>query len=195
LPRCRTTPILPPAPPWRGASLNLLTRTDDPLITPSEVNDLTDTPSYDETIAYLRKLPAKSASINLVVFGQTAQGRDLYLVVATKEGAKTAAEVVKNGRPTLLAQAGIHSGEIDGKDAGLMLLRDIATGRKSALLERANSSSFQSSMPTATSAAPNSTAPTNAGRSTRVGARRRKTSISTATTSRPTPRKCARCSH
>ena len=30
----------------------------------------------------------------------------------------------------LLVQAGIHSGEIDGKDAGLMLLRDIALGGK-----------------------------------------------------------------
>ena len=39
-------PILPPALPWQGNSLDLLTRTDDPLITPAEKNDLTDTPSY-----------------------------------------------------------------------------------------------------------------------------------------------------
>jgi hypothetical protein len=29
-----------------------------------------------------------------------------------------------------LVQAGIHSGEIDGKDAGMMLLRDIALVEK-----------------------------------------------------------------
>jgi hypothetical protein len=44
----------------------------------------------------------------------------------------------KQGRPTLLVQAGIHAGEIDGKDAGLMLLRDIAFRGKASLLDRAN---------------------------------------------------------
>ena len=131
-------PILPPAPPWEGASLDLLTRTDDPLITPSEQTDLTDTPSYAETLAYLKKLSAASPRLQLVVFGQSAQGRDLYLVVASKEGATTPAALHQNGRPTLLAQAGIHAGEIDGKDAGLMLLRDLANGRQAALLDHAN---------------------------------------------------------
>ncbi len=41
-------------------------------------------------------------------------------------------------KPTLLVQCGIHSGEIDGKDAGMMLLRDIAFGTKAHLLDRAN---------------------------------------------------------
>jgi len=131
-------PILPPALPWQGNSLDLLTRTDDPLITPAEKNDLTDTPSYDETIAYLRLLADRSPFIRLVVFGHTAQGRDLYVAVASKEGTADAATLCLNGRRTLLAQAGIHAGEIDGKDAGLMLLRDIAAGRKAALLDRAN---------------------------------------------------------
>ncbi len=36
----------------------------------------------------------------------------------------------------LLVQAGIHSGEIDGKDAGLMLLRDITQGDKKDLLAK-----------------------------------------------------------
>lgn len=37
-----------------------------------------------------------------------------------------------------LVQAGIHSGEIDGKDAGMMLLRDIAFGGKQSLLNKVN---------------------------------------------------------
>jgi hypothetical protein len=37
-----------------------------------------------------------------------------------------------------LVQAGIHSGEIDGKDAGMMLLRDIAFGGKTDLLDNVN---------------------------------------------------------
>ena len=38
----------------------------------------------------------------------------------------------------MLAQAGIHPGEIDGKDAGMMLLRDIAFYGKDDLLDRVN---------------------------------------------------------
>ena len=47
------------------------------------------------------------------------------MVVASKERAFTPEALRRSGKPTLLAQAGIHAGEIDGKDAGLMLLRDM----------------------------------------------------------------------
>jgi hypothetical protein len=129
---------LPPALAWHGASEALLAQPDNPWITPAEKTGLLDSPGYDETIAWLRKLSEASPLIKLVAFGQTAQGRDLYVVVASKEGAETGADLAKNGRPTLLAQAGIHSGEIDGKDAGMMLLRDIAFGGKATLLDGAN---------------------------------------------------------
>ena len=46
--------FLPPAPPWKEASEALVAKADDPWITPSEKTGLTDTPNYDETIAYLK---------------------------------------------------------------------------------------------------------------------------------------------
>lgn len=39
------------------------------------------------------------------------------------------------GKPVVMIQAGIHAGEIDGKDAGLMLLRDIAFRGRDDLLD------------------------------------------------------------
>lgn len=130
--------FLPPAPAWHGASEALLAKPGNPWITPAEETGLTDSPNYADTIAWLEKLAAASPRVKLVEFGATAQGRPLYLVVASKEGAATPEELAANQRPTLLAQAGIHSGEIDGKDAGLMLLRDLAFGDQAALLDRAN---------------------------------------------------------
>src|SRR5690606_5020081 len=44
----------------------------------------------------------------------------------------------QSSKPLLLIQAGIHSGEIDGKDAGMMLLRDVVNGSKKDLLDRVN---------------------------------------------------------
>lgn len=130
--------FLPPTLPWHGASESLIARPDDPWITPSEKTDLTDTPNYDETIAYLRKLATASSVLSLQQFGRTGEGRPLYAVLATKAGTFTPAALRTRGKPLLLAQAGIHSGEIDGKDAGLMLLRDIAFRGKDTLLENAD---------------------------------------------------------
>jgi len=130
--------FLPPAPAWHGASEALVAKPDNPWITPAEKMGLLDSPNYDDTIAYLKKLCTASPLLELQAFGQTAQGRTLYVVVATREQAFTPAALRAGGKPTLLAQGGIHAGEIDGKDAGLMLLRDLAFGGKTALLDRAN---------------------------------------------------------
>jgi len=131
--------ILPPAPEYRGASRALIVPASDPWITPAEKTLLRTTPRYDETVAYLRRLVAAAPQLKMVSLGKTGEGRDIWMVIASKEGASTAAALRKNGKPTLFAQAGIHSGEIDGKDAGLMLLRDMTVGnRKRELLDRAN---------------------------------------------------------
>lgn len=120
---------LPPVLPWSGASERLVARADDPWITPAERAGFDTTPSYAETRAWLEKLVAASPLLRIESFGSTAQGRDLYYVRASKGGVR---------KPVLLVQAGIHSGEIDGKDAGLMLLRDVALRGKHTLLDRAD---------------------------------------------------------
>ncbi len=130
--------VLPPVLPWHGSSEQLIARPDNPWITPSEKNDLVDTPDYDETIAWLKRLAAASPRLSLQEFGRTSQGRALYVVVAAKGKEFTPEALKASRRPVLLAQAGIHSGEIDGKDAGLMLLRDIAVGGKESLLDHAS---------------------------------------------------------
>jgi murein tripeptide amidase MpaA len=131
--------ILPPAPEFRGVSRALMVSVDDPWVTPSEKSRLTTTPRYDETVAYLRRLVAAAPQLRMVSIGKSGEGRDLWMVIASKERAFTAEALRKSGKPTLLAQAGIHAGEIDGKDAGLMLLRDMTVrGTKRDLLDRAN---------------------------------------------------------
>ncbi|MFC1620579.1 M14 family metallopeptidase, partial [Candidatus Neomarinimicrobiota bacterium] len=65
--------------------------------------------------------------------------RDIWMVIVSMESVSTPAALKSTGKPTLLAQAGIHSGEIDGKDAGLMFLRDLTVGgTKAKLLKDAN---------------------------------------------------------
>jgi len=131
--------FLPPTLPWDGKSRTLIVSEDDPWITPSERTGLTETPRYDETMAWLGRLVEASPMLHWLSLGTSAEGREIRMVVASSGGAKTSVELKANGKPTLLAHAGIHSGEIDGKDAGLMLLRDMTVGgNKASLLEGAN---------------------------------------------------------
>ena len=132
-------PVLPPEIPWKGKSLSLALEPGHPWATPAEQALFNRTPRYDETVAYLKRLVAAAPELRLVSLGSSPEGRDVWMVVASKERAFTPEAFRASGKPVLFAQAGIHAGEMDGKDAGLMLLRDMTVrGTKRALLDRAN---------------------------------------------------------
>ncbi len=86
------------------------------------------TADYEQTVEYLRRLATASPYLRVQSYGTSPQGRDLVLVVAAKDRAFTPELARQSGKPVVLVQCGIHSGEIEGKDAMLALLRDIALG-------------------------------------------------------------------
>lgn len=104
-------------------------------ITPAEHSHFRTTPSYADTRAYLQRLAdASPKTIHLTRFGVSPEGRDLMLVVASKDGAFTPEAARASGKDIVMVQSGIHAGEIEGKDAALMLLRDMSVERKHAKL-------------------------------------------------------------
>ena len=126
--------FLPPAPSWNGASKALLRPASDPWVTAFETDPAHDfSPDYVDTRAWFDRLDAASDLIRIEQFGVSPEGRPIYAVIASKDGA-----AFDPKKPVLMIQAGIHPGEIDGKDAGMMLLRDIAFYGKDALLDRVN---------------------------------------------------------
>ncbi|CAN5598924.1 M14 family metallopeptidase [soil metagenome] len=137
--KAASEPILPPLPPWNGKSRDFVAPPDDPWITPAEKSGLRASPSFAETVEWLRRLVAEAPELEMVSLGKSSDGRDIWMVIATREKEFTPAALRKSGKPTVLAQGGIHSGEIDGKDAGMMLLRDMTVrGTKRELLDGAN---------------------------------------------------------
>jgi murein tripeptide amidase MpaA len=92
----------------------------------AEQTDYKKTWRYDETVAFARKLDEASDLIAYQSFGKSGEGRDLPLLIASNDKTFTVEAARKKGKAIILIQAGIHSGEIDGKDAGFALLRDIA---------------------------------------------------------------------
>ncbi len=94
--------------------------------TPFEDGGRNVTPTYDETVAWCRDLAGNSPLLEYRSFGVSPQGRELPLVIASIRGAFTPGAAHAAG-PVLLVQACIHAGESCGKDAGMLLLRDLAT--------------------------------------------------------------------
>jgi hypothetical protein len=105
--------------------------------TPAEITSYRTTPDYDETVAYLDRIAAAApGTVKIENFGKTGEGRALKIVIVSKDGVFDPAAIHASGRAILLVQNSIHAGEMDGKDACLALLRDIAvTKAKAALLD------------------------------------------------------------
>ncbi|MBN2215360.1 MAG: M14 family metallopeptidase [Bacteroidales bacterium] len=85
-----------------------------------------ETPGYDATIRYCKRLAKASDKIHYTTFGVSPQGRDLPLLILDKHGCFTPEKADSAGKLKLLIEACIHAGEPDGKDAGLVLFRDYA---------------------------------------------------------------------
>ncbi|MBQ4848870.1 M14 family metallopeptidase [Pseudoalteromonas sp. MMG012] len=129
---------LPPLETWQGQSLQLIQQ-KGPLTTDFELSGGVTSPDYQLTMAFVDRLVAANPTqFKAISIGQSQAGRDIKMLVASEQGTFSATEISTSAKPTLLIQAGIHAGEIDGKDAGFMLLRDIATGKRLDILEKIN---------------------------------------------------------
>lgn len=102
---------------------------DDSLVTVAERSGFVRTGRYEEVIAlceaFARRYPD---AVRCETFGITPEGRPMKLLVVTRTGAFTPQAARERGLPVTLAQGGIHAGEIDGKDAGFLALREALEG-------------------------------------------------------------------
>ncbi len=95
---------------------------DNDLTTYYEKSNFLETPRYDETVAFCKLLEAESPFVKYTSFGITPQGRELPLLIVDKSESFAPPT---DDRIVLLVIACIHPGESDGKDAGLVLIRDL----------------------------------------------------------------------
>ncbi len=73
------------------------------------------------------------APVAISVIGRTAYGRPLYLAVASDPAVTSPAEAALSGRLVVYLQGNIHAGEVEGKEAILILLRELAGPRRDLL--------------------------------------------------------------
>lgn len=95
------------------------------LTTVSERSGFQATGRYDEVQRLCRAFQqAYPKAVRCFEFGRTPEGRPMLALAVSRTGALTAAQARKQNVPVLLVQGGIHAGEIDGKDAGFLALRE-----------------------------------------------------------------------
>jgi murein tripeptide amidase MpaA len=100
------------------------------LTTVSERSGFQATGRYDEVVKLCHEFQkAWPKQVKCIQFGRTPEGRPMLALVANNSGAFTPAAARKKGLPVTLVQGGIHAGEIDGKDAGFLALREVLEGR------------------------------------------------------------------
>ena len=95
-----------------------------------------ESPDYENTLKYFQKFADKTPYVKIQTIGTTPQGRELKLIIVSKDKAFTPEQAKKTGKAIILIQNGIHPGEVEGKDACMLLLREIlVTKEKSRLLD------------------------------------------------------------
>ncbi len=100
------------------------------LATTAERSGFRQTGRYDEVIALCDGFQsAYPQAVRCFSFGTTPEGRPMKAMAVSTSGALDAKAAKARGLPVLLAQGGIHAGEIDGKDAGFWLVRDLLQGK------------------------------------------------------------------
>lgn len=94
-------------------------------LTHFEKSGMTESPDYNSSIKYFEKFEKNFPFVKIRTIGLTPQGRELKVIIVSKDKAFTPQQAKKTSKAIVLIQNGIHPGEIEGKDACMLLLREI----------------------------------------------------------------------
>lgn len=90
-----------------------------------ETSNTMETATYEQTIAFYKRLAKEFPEINLQTIGTTDSDRPLHMVTYNPEGDFNFKNIKQN-KTVILINNGIHPGESDGIDATMLLYRDLA---------------------------------------------------------------------
>ncbi|NOZ61417.1 MAG: M14 family metallopeptidase [Calditrichaeota bacterium] len=105
------------------------------LLTRAEKSSYTETTRYAEVMDFLKNLQIKSTEIRVLPLTESTEGRTIPLVILGSPAPASPKELRRLGKPAIYIQANIHAGEVEGKEAMLMLMREILLGKLHHLLD------------------------------------------------------------
>jgi hypothetical protein len=96
------------------------------LQTVAQQSNFVRTGRYDEVVRLCAEYERTwRDAVRCTQFGRTPEGRPMLALVVSRSGALTPEKAREQKLPVMLLQGGIHAGEIDGKDAGFLALREL----------------------------------------------------------------------
>ena len=106
------------------------------LKTPAELSNFEKTSTYKEVMDYISELQNRSTDIKVRIIGNSYEGYPIPMVILAKPSFQFSDLTQKSGKIVILINANIHAGEVEGKEACLILMREILFGKLNYLLEK-----------------------------------------------------------
>ena len=105
------------------------------LQTVAEKSQYTATSTSEEVLGFLHDLQKQSPEIRLTTLATSAEGKPIVMVILGTPPPESPLQANAFEKPVVYAEANIHAGEVEGKEAMLALMRDILLGNQHALIE------------------------------------------------------------
>ncbi len=105
-------------------------------LTKAESSGYTATSTHAEVTAFVRELQRQSGRVRVETLGTSTEGRKIPLLVIGEPAPDSPAQLRYDRRAVVYFQANLHAGEVEGKDAALMVARDLALGDAAKYLDR-----------------------------------------------------------
>jgi hypothetical protein len=104
-------------------------------ITVAEKSDFKATSDYNDVKTFIDQLLKSSPYIRKESLGTTIEGREIPLLIIGNPLPKSPKDLVNDKRIVVYVQANIHAGEVEGKEASLMYMRDLLAEKNSDILK------------------------------------------------------------
>jgi Zinc carboxypeptidase len=96
----------------------------------AETSHYLSTSRYDDVMAFVAAIQRADAGVRVETFATSNEGRALPLVIVGPPGVVDPASARATGLPVVFIMANIHAGEVEGKEAAQMLLRDLVSSHR-----------------------------------------------------------------
>ena len=93
------------------------------------------TSTHAEVLAFIDSLVKHGAKMALGTLGESPKGKRLPYAILSRPLVITPAAAKASGKPLFYIEGNIHAGEVEGKEAVQMLMRDLTIGKLKSLLD------------------------------------------------------------
>jgi hypothetical protein len=94
-----------------------------------------ETSSYADVVGFVDSLQRAGASLRVGTLGVSPEGQRIPYLVVARPMVDDPGAAARSGKPVLYIQGNIHSGEVEGKEALQMLVRELTVGSLRSLLD------------------------------------------------------------